>query len=91
MKLTVLQQQNKAFIEENPEAGAHVANTLERVNHSLHQPTKDVRLCSASLACRFAMHPQNLTYHVWSPGPPNAAFGRNPKIGHRCACGLHPA
>ena len=31
MKLTVLQQQNNAFIEENPEAGAYIAKTLERV------------------------------------------------------------
>jgi hypothetical protein len=35
MKLTVLQQQNKAFIDETPEEGAHVAKTLERVNHYL--------------------------------------------------------
>ena len=35
MKLTVLQQQNKAFMEENPEEGAHVAKTLERVKQYL--------------------------------------------------------
>lgn len=35
MKLTVLQQQNKAFIEENQEGGASVAKTLERVKHYL--------------------------------------------------------
>jgi hypothetical protein len=35
MKLTVLQQQNKAFLEDNPESGAHVAKTLERVKHYL--------------------------------------------------------
>ncbi|HEV8712445.1 MAG TPA: hypothetical protein VGX03_06405 [Candidatus Binatia bacterium] len=33
MKLTVLQQQNKAFIEDNPEGGNQVAKTLERVKH----------------------------------------------------------
>jgi hypothetical protein len=35
MKLTVLQQQNKAFIEDNPEGGTYVAKTLERVKHYL--------------------------------------------------------
>ena len=35
MKLTVLQQQNKAFSEENPEGGKQVAKTLERVKHYL--------------------------------------------------------
>lgn len=35
MKLTVLQQQNKAFIEENPAGGQQVATTLDRVKHYL--------------------------------------------------------
>ena len=35
MKLTVLQQQNKAFVEENSEGGNYVAKTLERVKHYL--------------------------------------------------------
>ncbi len=35
MKLTVLHQQNKAFVEDQPESGAHVAKTLERVKHYL--------------------------------------------------------
>jgi hypothetical protein len=30
MRLTVMQQQNKAFIEENASAGSDVANTLEQ-------------------------------------------------------------
>lgn len=44
MKLTVLQQQNKAFLEENPEEGAHVAKTLERVKHSLWHGNVDKAL-----------------------------------------------
>ena len=44
MKLTVLQQQNKAFIEDNPEAGAHVANTLGRVKHYLWHGNVDKAL-----------------------------------------------
>jgi hypothetical protein len=35
MKLTVLQQQNKALVEESPEVGAYVAKTLERGKHYL--------------------------------------------------------
>lgn len=35
MKLTVLHQQNKAFIEENPAGGNQIANTLDRVKHYL--------------------------------------------------------
>ena len=35
MKLTVLQQQNKAFVEENPEDGKQVSKSLERVKHYL--------------------------------------------------------
>jgi hypothetical protein len=44
MKLTVLQQQNKAFMEENPEGGAHVAKTLERVKHYLWHGNVDKAL-----------------------------------------------
>lgn len=44
MKLTVLQQQNKAFIEDNPEGGAHVAKTLERVKHYLWHGNVDKAL-----------------------------------------------
>ena len=44
MKLTVLQQQNKAFSEENPEAGAHVAKTLEWVKHYLWHGNVDKTL-----------------------------------------------
>lgn len=44
MKLTVLQQQNKAFIEENPEGGKQVAKTLERVKHSLWHGNVDKAL-----------------------------------------------
>jgi hypothetical protein len=32
---TVPHRQNKAFIGDNPEGGAHVAKTLERVKHYL--------------------------------------------------------
>jgi hypothetical protein len=35
MKLIVLQQQNKAFIEDNPEGGNQVTKALERVKHYL--------------------------------------------------------
>jgi len=35
MKLTVLQQQNKAFLAENPQGGEQVAKSLERVKHYL--------------------------------------------------------
>jgi hypothetical protein len=35
MRLTVLQQQNKAFCDDNPEGGKQVATTLERVKHYL--------------------------------------------------------
>jgi hypothetical protein len=35
MKLTVLQQQNKAFVDENPAGGQQIANTLDRVKHYL--------------------------------------------------------
>jgi hypothetical protein len=34
MKLTVLQQRNKAFIEESPEGGKQVAKSLERVSEA---------------------------------------------------------
>ena len=44
MKLTVLQQQNKAFIEENPEGGNQVATTLERVKHYLWHGNVDKAL-----------------------------------------------
>ena len=44
MKLTVLQQQNKAFMKENPEEGAHVAKTLERVKHYLWHGNVDKAL-----------------------------------------------
>jgi hypothetical protein len=44
MKLTVLQQQNKAFIEENQEEGAYVAKTLERVKHYLWHGNVDKAL-----------------------------------------------
>lgn len=44
MKLTVLQQQNKAFIEDNPEGGAHVVKTLERVKHYLWHGNVDKAL-----------------------------------------------
>lgn len=44
MKLTVLQQQNKAFIEESPEEGTHVAKTLERVKHYLWHGNVDSAL-----------------------------------------------
>jgi len=43
-KLTVLQQQNKAFLEENPEGGKHVATTLERVKHYLWHGNVDKAL-----------------------------------------------
>jgi hypothetical protein len=33
MRLAVLHQQNKAFLEDNPEGGHQVAKTLERVKH----------------------------------------------------------
>jgi len=35
MKLTVLYQQNKAFMDENPEGGKQTANTLNRVTYYL--------------------------------------------------------
>ena len=44
MKLTVLQQQNKAFMEENPEGGKQVAKTLERVKHYLWHGNVDKAL-----------------------------------------------
>jgi hypothetical protein len=44
MKLTVLQQQNKAFLEENPEEGAHAAKTLERVKYYLWHGNVDQAL-----------------------------------------------
>jgi hypothetical protein len=44
MKLTVLQQQNKAFLEDNPESGAHVTKTLERVKHYLWHGNVDKAL-----------------------------------------------
>jgi hypothetical protein len=44
MKLMVLQQQNKAFVEENPEEGAHVAKTFERVKHYLWHGNVDKAL-----------------------------------------------
>jgi hypothetical protein len=44
MKLTVLQQQNKAFLEDNPESGAQVAKTLERVKHYLWHGNVDKAL-----------------------------------------------
>jgi hypothetical protein len=44
MKLTVLQQQNKAFMEENPEEGTHVAKILDRVKHYLWHGNVDKAL-----------------------------------------------
>ena len=44
MKLTVLQQQNKAFLEGNSEGGTHVAKTLERVKHYLWHGNVDKAL-----------------------------------------------
>ena len=44
MKLTVLHQQNKAFLEENPEGGTQVANSLERVKHYLWHGNVDQAL-----------------------------------------------
>jgi hypothetical protein len=44
MRLTVMQQQNKAFIEENAAAGTEVANTLERVKHFLWHGNVDTAL-----------------------------------------------
>ncbi len=44
MKLTVIQQQNKAFIEESPEAGAHIAKGVERVKHYLWHGNVDKAL-----------------------------------------------
>jgi len=44
MKLMVLQQQNKAFVEENPEEGAHIAKTFERVKHYLWHGNVDKAL-----------------------------------------------
>src|SRR5215510_13627901 len=44
MKLTVLQQQNKAFIAENQAEGASVAKTLERVKHYLWHGNVDKAL-----------------------------------------------
>jgi hypothetical protein len=44
MRLTVMQQQNKAFIEENAAAGAEVANTVERVKHFLWHGNVDAAL-----------------------------------------------
>src|SRR5712691_6746833 len=44
MKLTVLQQQNKAFIEDNPEGGNQVAKTLEQVKHYLWHGNVDKAL-----------------------------------------------
>lgn len=41
MKWTVVQQQHKAFIAANPEGGAHVAKTVERVTPSLWQGNVD--------------------------------------------------
>ena len=46
---------------------------------------------SASVACSFNMHLQNLTHHFWSPRPTDAAFGGNAKLTHGFACRLHPA
>ena len=44
MKLTVLQQQNKAFLEENPAGGEQVATSLERVKHYLWHGNVDQAL-----------------------------------------------
>jgi hypothetical protein len=44
MKLTVLQQQNKALIEANPEGGKQVATILERVKHYLWHGNVDKAL-----------------------------------------------
>ena len=44
MRLTVMQQQNKAFIEENAAAGTEVANTLKRVKHFLWHGNVDAAL-----------------------------------------------
>jgi hypothetical protein len=44
MKLTVLRQQNKAFIEENPAGGNQVAKTLERVKQYLWHGNVDKAL-----------------------------------------------
>ena len=46
---------------------------------------------SASAACSFDMHLQNLTHHFRSPRPTDAAFGGNAKLTHGFACHLHPA
>ncbi|MBI3302755.1 MAG: ISKra4 family transposase [Deltaproteobacteria bacterium] len=49
MKLTVLQRQNKAFLEENPEDGKLVTKTLERVKHYLWHGNVDKALESLGL------------------------------------------
>lgn len=50
MRLTVMQQENKAFIEENASAGSDAANTLERVKHFLWHGNVDKALeCLESL------------------------------------------
>lgn len=50
MRLTVMQQQNKAFIEENASAGSGAADTLERVKHFLWHCNLDSALqCLESL------------------------------------------
>lgn len=65
MKLTVLQQQNKAFIEANPEGGTQVATTLERVKHYgvsvLFPKNNTLRVCLRSFReiTEFADHQAN--------------------------------
>ena len=44
MRLTVLRQQNKAFLEKNPDDGADAAKTLEQVKHYLWHGNVDVAL-----------------------------------------------
>lgn len=44
MRLTVMQQQNKAYIEENASAGSDAANILERVKHFLWHGNVDKAL-----------------------------------------------
>jgi len=50
MRLIVMRQQNKAFIEENASAGSNAANTLEPVKHFLWHGNVDAALeCLESL------------------------------------------
>ena len=73
MKLTVLQQQNKALLEENPEGCQQVVKTLERVKHYLWHGNADKALeCLGVLLFDLDVHRRRFRpLQNWSVASPN--------------------